>query len=478
MIKNIQIKISPWLKSIFTHSKWYFLANLSTKALAFFLLPIYTIYLTPADYGVLNSLEVVGQILPVFFSFSLASAFNRFFHEDSQNKIYLQELFSTVFWFILVVGMIAILLLLLSAKFWLPSLLDVPIFYAYIAFPPILFMQLALIGHAFFRQSLQARMVSLILVGSALVNVSVSIFLLIYQDLGVLARLWGNLGAAFFSFLFICWYTVRKKLLNFVFNIALLRKCLTYSMPMMPMIASVWINSVSDRLVIAKYVDMEAVGLYSIAFHISTILYFTGDSITQVLAPITMKGLIEDKEKTKKKIQEYSFFLWILMLFASIFLFFFSKELIQLFLAKSFQEAHKIIPLLAAATIFGMQYRLYAQIINYYKKTYLFTYASIGCAIINLGLNIIFVPHYGYIAAVWTTLLSSILYSSYIIRESKRLEEIPFSTKSYVISFSIFLLLVLLSYQAFFTLLWKVAIFSFISIFVGKFIWKNNINLK
>lgn len=479
MINLPKIKLSPWLKSIFTHSRWYLLASLSTKALAFFLLPIYTLYLTPADYGVLNSLEVIGQLLPVFFSFSLASAFSRFFHEDSQNKVYLQQLFSTVFWFIFFCGIISIGLLLLSAKFWLPSLLDVPVFpYAYVAFTPILFLQLALIGHSFFRQSLQARMVSLILVGSAFVNIGISLFLLIYQDLGVLARLWGNLGAAFFSFIFICWYTIRKKLLSFVFNVALLKKCLTFSIPMIPMVASVWINTVSDRLVIAKYVDMESVGIYSIGFHISTILYFLGDSITQVLSPITMKGLIKDKEKTKQKIQEYAFFLWVFMLFASTFLFFFSKEFIQLLLAKSFQETYKIIPLFASATIFGMQYRLYAQIINYHKKTYLFTFASIGTAIINLCLNLILVPYYGYIAAVWTTLLSSILYSTYIIRKSIQLEYIPLAIEKYAVSFFLFLSLILLSYQPFFTLLWKVTVFSIISILIGRFIWKNNIDFK
>ena len=69
MIKTLVLKLktSNWLQSIFTHSGWYLLASLSTKALGFILLPIYTQYLTPADYGVLTSIEVVNYLLPFFF---------------------------------------------------------------------------------------------------------------------------------------------------------------------------------------------------------------------------------------------------------------------------------------------------------------------------------------------------------------------------------------------------------------------------
>jgi O-antigen/teichoic acid export membrane protein len=43
---------------IFRHSSVYFAADIASKAIGFILIPVYTIYLTPADYGTLNVVQL------------------------------------------------------------------------------------------------------------------------------------------------------------------------------------------------------------------------------------------------------------------------------------------------------------------------------------------------------------------------------------------------------------------------------------
>lgn len=466
MIKTIGLKLkaSNWLQSIFKHSGWYLLASLSTKALGFILLPIYTHYLTPADYGILTSLEVVSYLLAFFFSFTLVNAFDRFYHQKVTLSNYLPTLFSTIFWFVLLLGSAVVVLVILSSYFWMPHFLGVPMYpYGILGFAPILLTELSLLGFAFFRQSLQARKVSLILIGSALINIAISLYLVVGLEMGVIGKLWGNLGGAIFSFMAILVYAWKKELIQFVIHKKLLKECLAYSIPLIPLEISTWINIFFDRILIGKYEGMEAVGIYSIAFHISMVLYFVGESIVQVIVPISMKGLETNKGETKSKLGEYAFYLWILLLFGSLIAVVFSKPIIAYFLDASFLATHTIIPILCLAIVFQMIHRLYGQVIKFHKRTTIFTIGAIGSSCLNILLNLLFIPKYGYIAAAYTTLTVSILYALFIIRQSNKIEVIDTPYLKYLLSILVFLLLILFPIPENTSFIWRILFFIGVS---------------
>lgn len=462
MIKAItsKLKASNWLQSIFTHSGWYLLASLSTKALGFILLPIYTQYLTTTDYGILTSIEVINYLLPFFFSFMLVNAFDRFYHQKTSQPNYLAHLFSSIFWFVLLLGGIVVTLIILSSYFWMPRFWGIPAYpYSILGFAPSLLTELSLLGFAFFRQSLKAKNISLILIGSALINIAISLYLIVELEMGVIGKLWGNLGAAIFSFLVILIYVWKKQLIKFVVHKILLKECLTYSIPLMPLAASHWINIFSDRLIIEQYEDMDAVGIYSIAFHISMVLYFVGESIVQVLVPISMKGLETNKGATKDKLGDYTFYLWTFLLVGCLFACLFAKPIIAYFLNPSFLATHTVIPILCLAIVFQMIHRLYGQVIKFHKKTTIFTVGAIGSSCLNLILNLIFIPKYGYIAAAYTTLAVSILYALFIIWQSNKIELIDTPYVKYLLSTLFFFFLIVSFNHGAISFIWRILFF-------------------
>lgn len=463
LLKTV-LKKSNWLTAIFKHSGWYLLASLSTKALGFLLLPVYTHYLTTADYGVLTSLEVINYLLPFFFSFTLVAAFDRFYHQKVAQRDYLPTLFSSIFWFVLLSGSIVVVLVILSSYFWMPHFLGVPAYpYGILGFAPTLLTEVSLLGFAFFRQSLQAKKVSLILIGSALINIAISLYLVVGLEMGVIGRLWGNLGAALFSFLAILIYAWKRQLIRFVIDKTLLKECMAYSIPLIPLVASNWINIFSDRLIIGKYEDMGAVGIYSIAFHISMILYFLGESIVQVIVPISMAGLENNKLDTKYKLSDYTFYLWIFLLFGCLFTYFFTKPIIAYFLDISFLATHTVIPILCLAMVFQMSHRLYGQVINFHKKTKIFTVGAIGSSGLNILLNFLFIPKYGYIAAAYTTLTVSILYALFILWQSHQIEVMDTPYLKYLLSTVAFLFLITFLEVDGISFAWRILLFSGLS---------------
>lgn len=435
-----------WKSSIINYGKWYFLSSILTKGLSVLLLPVYTRYLDPADYGILQSLNSAALFLPVVLSLSLDSAFGRFFHDYKHSRKQLELLFSTVFWFVAMYGSLVLFLVFVTSKYWVPQLLTVPVFpYVYLAFIPALLSQLAQLGKVFLEQSLQAQKTTLLDVLSAVLNAGISIWLLVSFHLGVIGRLWGGLVSAVFLLIFYVFYFCRIGYLKFIFSKKLCRRTLKYAVPLVPAMAGSWIAGLSDRLVIAKYCTLADVGLYSLAFQLAMILYLIGDAITRVLGPITMSGLVEDKENVKKKVADYALILWTLMLVLNLGIVLFAKEFVALVSDKAFSSSYSLIAIISFIYVLGMQYRFPMTVISYYNKTWIISTGSIFMGVANLVLNLIFIPVYGYVAAAWATNVSMLLFSLWLFYWGQRLEKIQYKWKRYALVFGLFLISIGLS---------------------------------
>lgn len=437
---SINIHENSWKKSIFNYGKWYFLSSILTKGLSILLLPIYTRYLNPTDYGILQSLNSVALFLPVILSLSLDSAFGRFFHDYKNDKEQLKILFSTVFWFVVLYGCILLFIILITSQYWIPQLLKVPIFpYVYLAFIPALLTQLSQLGRVFLEQSLQVRVTTFLDVTSSLLNAGLSIWLLISFNLGVIGRLIGIAFASIFLLIFYILYFWKLGYLKFVFSKQLCFKSLLYAAPLVPALAGSWIAGLSDRLVIAKYCTLSDVGLYSLAFQLAMVLYLVGDAITRVLSPISMSGLVCDKEITKQRMANFALYLWGIMLLANLGISLFAKEVVYLISDKAFHSSYSLIAIISFIYVLGMQYRFPMDIISFHRKTWILTIASIMMGGVNLILNLIFVPIYGYFAAAWATVVAMLVYSLWVMFWGQKLDAIPYNWRKYLYSFLIYL---------------------------------------
>ena len=99
-------KDKSWLSSLINYGKWYFISSVLTKGLSVLLLPIYTRYLSPEDFGVLQSLNSIAIFLPILLSCSLDSAIARYYHNLKHDNAKLAIMFSTIFWFVTVYGLL------------------------------------------------------------------------------------------------------------------------------------------------------------------------------------------------------------------------------------------------------------------------------------------------------------------------------------------------------------------------------------
>jgi O-antigen/teichoic acid export membrane protein len=104
-------KISAYLKPLVGQSIIYGIGNMLPAAVGFLLIPIYTRFLTPTDYGILSFASVVSSILTIFFVLGLHGAVVRFHYDFLENENEQRAYYGTIWLFITVVSLILTLLI-------------------------------------------------------------------------------------------------------------------------------------------------------------------------------------------------------------------------------------------------------------------------------------------------------------------------------------------------------------------------------
>ena len=425
-----QIHEGPQSGKYLKNVPWYILGSISTKAIAFFLLPVFTKYLTPEDFGVLANLESFGRLIPVVLSLYLDSAFGRYYFQERESILRVRRLYSTHFWFILIWGGCASLVLLAATHNVLNSLLGVTVLPIIIIIFTSLFSQLALMVMAMWRANLMSKNISILQISTSLLSVGITLYLLVYENYGWQARIYGIAGMTSMQFALLLIYVVKKRMIDFTFDIAMLKRSLLFSIPLIPNLAAGWIAGFSDRIVLTYYGYLADTGLYSIAFQFAFILYILNDSITQVQGPIAFSGLTYDSEVAKKQTSIFlTIFLWIIFFFY-LAITLFSKYLLEEFTSQEFHTAYVLVPILSIIYILSGVYRIFTNIILFHGRTWIISFGAIIQAILNILLNILFIPKFGMYAAAWSSVLSMAFYTIWIFLWAQSIDRIKIESKT------------------------------------------------
>lgn len=182
---------------------------------------------------------------------------------------------------------------------------------------------------------------------------------------------------------------------------------LTISLPVIPHGIGQVILSSFDRIMITNMVGASESGLYSFAYSIYSIVYIAGNSISTVFEPWAFSKISENKtQELQERAKDYVMGLAVIC--AGVMLL--APEVVVILGSQKYVEAiPAVIPVIFGG-FFAMAYTM-PSIIEYYKeKTGFIAVGTGAAAVLNIVLNSIFIPKYGYIAAAYTTLVSYFLY--------------------------------------------------------------------
>jgi O-antigen/teichoic acid export membrane protein len=200
---------------------------------------------------------------------------------------------------------------------------------------------------------------------------------------------------------------------KFVFDKSIWLKMINYSFPLLIAGLSGSINDMLDKVILRRMIGEEnglaTVGEYGAGYKIAVLMALFIQMFRFAAEPFFFeRAKHENAKETYAFVMKY-FIIIMLILFLFINLY---MPGIQYFLGKSYRSSLVVVPMIS------MAYLLYGIYINHsiwYKLndlTRFGAYIAIAGAIITIFINVLFIPHYGYMASAWAHVAS---YGSMIV---------------------------------------------------------------
>jgi len=163
-----------------------------------------------------------------------------------------------------------------------------------------------------------------------------------------------------------------------------------------------------DLFMINYYLGKTEAGIYSLGYNVAMMITILTTSINNTYVPWLYQKLDKmEYPDIKKRTNQILLGLFAIVSLAILV----APEIITLFGPKSYGQASYVVAPVLVGIAFTMVYTLFVNLEVYFEKTFLVMGGSIMVALLNIILNKIFIPQYGFIAAAYTTLVSYILYS-------------------------------------------------------------------
>ena len=383
------------------------------KFIGFFLLPFYTRALTPADYGLLDTIATSLFFVNTFLNMGLDSASGFYFFKGKDDKEK-GEIIFTVFILRLVTAIPALILSFFSGKISL--ILFGNENYTALVFLSCIIIPISLLNseqshlYRFYREPWKYNLLTIIQSLSSIITGISFVIVLKYGVIGAqLASGISSLAVVIFSF----FYYSRKKY-TYHFNFSWAKKMLKFGYPLILAGIASWFYESSDRYFLLHYKNLQEIGYYSIGATFSQpiglinmaiqmgygILFFTEYNKEADISKPQSRKLIKDV---------FSLFIFVTVIAAS-FLSVFGVEIMQIVTTKDYVLGALAIPLLTFSAVFAQGFQITSLGIHLTEKTWYFTLIVIITALFNIAANFIFIPAYSFVGAGIATLLSFVLF--------------------------------------------------------------------
>ena len=272
----------------------YTLPTMFSKGMALLLLPLYTRVLSPGQYGTFDLLILSASVLNIVIGMEISQAVARFSVPEkdkckSNNFAITGMSFGIFCYFIFAIMFLSlgnIIRPLLS-----PELSAGPLYNLAIVF--ISLSGLFNIISNQLRWKFRTSEYSFTLIIQILMTALLSLILLYLFDLGLVALL-GGLVAGMAAGIIVSLFFLRNDL-SFGISRSLLKQMLKYSIPLIPSGLCVWMATGIDRIMVISFFSVEELGVYSLAFKLSSVISILLVGLQTSLAPLILRDF-ENKQ--------------------------------------------------------------------------------------------------------------------------------------------------------------------------------------
>lgn len=389
------------------------ISNFGSKLLSFFLIQLYTSYLTTEEYGTFDIIFTTISLLIPILTMNILESTLRFSLEEKTEKKEVVKItnkyinISLVFLFI-----ITIINKLLNI---IPSINNYLMYF-------IVFYVITLLYQ--YLQNFSRGMNKIFDLGisgilNSIISLILNIYFLAFLKLGIEGYLLANIIANIIATIYLI---IRIKFIKFIcyknINKNLEKEMVDYSKPLVLNSVSWWINNSADRYIVTWFKGIAENGIYSVSYKIPTILSVFQTIFNQAWLLSSVK---EYKNKDSEKFFGTIYNMYnMLMVIACSGLILFIQLVAKILFAKEFFIAWRYVPFLMISVVFGALSGMLGGIFQAEKDSKFLSFTTIIGAIINIILNLILVYYFGAMGAAISTAISYFVVWICRLKKSKK----------------------------------------------------------
>jgi len=397
---------------VIENSFLYTFSSILVKAVNFLLLPVYTLFLTPHDYGIINIINSFKSVAVYIIAFSLYSCINRFYVEYKDDNKKLKRLWGTLCTFVFISGVIFILLGFLFRKAIISWFFDGIPFYPHIVISllSLLFICLYTIYQSILEAMQLGRKLILVNILMFIFQIALNIILIGAFKLGAQGVLLASLIIYFAYVIYMMVDLYSHNMIVIGIDREILRETLKYSIPIMPHDLSTHIANFTSRLFINKNDSLSTVGLYSTAWQFGVIIDTVQSSVNAAFTPWFFEIKNSGNESEKKEIINLSQLLLILYSLMYIAIGLFSQEVLFIFTNEQYSMAWTVVPIIVTAFSIKSIYYFYINLLLYDKKAAkMVSVSTLTGSFADIIFASMLVPRYGMYGAAVSFLVAKII---------------------------------------------------------------------
>lgn len=418
------------LKEIAKDMSIYGVSTLIGQIISFFLLPLYTSYLSPKDYGILSLVAVFTGGYSVLSNFGISSAIFRFSGladtEDQKNQ-YLD----TAQFINIGLNLVFVCVGVLSSSLIAQLLFADTKYQDYVLFSIFLgfLMSISSVPLSFLR--IQRKTVKVAY--SSIINVFFTIICtvigLTLLDLGIWGALVGNACGNVVSLIYLGLNVNIPKWMNF--SIPKVNDLFVYALPMLPHKVFGFLLPVFSQVVLVRYLTLDDLGLYNIAFKFCTPLFVFIKLFQKAYSPYRFEILKEEKDN-KTLFVNINLIYFLLVSIGFVFTVFLGDDLIRWLANIKFHEAGQYLLFVALIPIAQGLYFIFGTGIEFSKSPKFLPIISGSGFLVTLIGCFTLIPYLGINGAAISPTLGWLTMAFLVYQYAQRLYKLPYTWDKYI----------------------------------------------
>ena len=339
------------------------IGTFSSKVLVFFLMPLYTSVLSEAEYGTVDLMVQIGNFLLPLVSCGIINGIIRFGLDKYYKK---KDVFTT--------GFVTILGSLRS------------------------------LCSQFVRAKGYVKLYALDGLLSTATTIFFNVLYLVVLKWGINGYILAMVSADTLSTIFLFYIAGLRRYLHLRgLNRRTSKEMLRYSIPLIPNSIFWWVNNMASRYLIAFFLGEELNGLFAVSNKIPTVIVL----MSNIFMDAWQMSAVSDVPQKRAQFFSRVFLCYqALLCTAASGLILFSKVITSILVADSYYSSWKYIPLLLISTIFSCMSTFLGSVYMVEKKSMLNFITTGAGAVLNVVLNLLFIPSMKVNGAALATLIS------------------------------------------------------------------------